>query len=237
MKRKQKKYTCISPAIGLLDFAVIGGFRFGPYAGYARRFENERWFDTGAGINIGAKNLDVQGGAHFRKRYDPFRQGEAAIKFGREFQSINSFDAYLNQLRISNYIVHDYVDLFHRIELFNGFYVSTDIGLSDRSSLDEYDRTSILNEVIDEVDPIVFEGYQAFITNIKLAYTPQQKYMREPNQKVILGSKYPTFFFNHKKGWNGVFSSDIDFDFIDFGVDQNIAAGHYREFTVHDRSR
>jgi hypothetical protein len=221
----KKSYTYISPLVGLLDFAVVGGFRFGPYAGYFRRFENQKWFDVGGGINIGVKNLDWQGGGHFRKRYDPFRQGEFAVKIGREFQSINNFDAYLNQLRISNYIVHDYADIFHRIELFNGFYVSADIGLSNRSSLSEYDRTSILNEVIDEVDPIIFDGYQAFITNIKLAYTPQQKYMREPNQKVILGSSYPTFFFNHKKGWNGILSSDIDFDFINFGIEQNLQLG------------
>jgi hypothetical protein len=221
----KKSYIYISPLLGLLDFAVVGGFRFGPYVGYFRRFENQRWFDINGGINIGVRNRDWQGGGSFRTRYDPFRQGEFAIKLGRQFQSINSFDAYLNQLRISNYIVHDYIDLFHRIELFNGFYVSTDIGLSDRSSLSEYDRTSILNEVIDEVDPIIFDGYQAFITNIKLAYTPQQKYMREPNQKVILGSNYPTFFFNHKKGWNGILSSDIDFDFINFGIEQNLQLG------------
>ena len=54
------------------------------------------------------------------------------------------------------------------------------------------------NEVIDEVEPIKFEGYQALITNLRLAYTPQQKYMREPFQKVVLGSKYPTDNLNLK---------------------------------------
>jgi hypothetical protein len=225
MNHTKKSHLYFSPLLGLLDFAIIGGFRFGPYVGYFRRYENQRWINMNGGVNVGVKNKDWQGNTSFRTRYDPFRQGEAAIKFGREFQSINTFDAYLNQLRISNYIRHDYVDLFHRIELFNGFYVTTDMGISNRSSLDDYDRTSIINEVIDEVDPIVFEGYQAFITNVKLAYVPGQKYMREPKQKVILGSKYPTFFFNHKKGWNGILSSDIDFDFINFGIDQNIQLG------------
>lgn len=221
----KKNYTYISPLIGLLDFAVIGGFRFGPYMGHFRRFENQRWIDMGGGVNIGVKNLDWQGGGFFRGKYDPFRQGEAGIRFGREFQSINSFDAYLNQLRISNYIRRDHVEVYHRIELFNGFYLTTDLKFSNRASVDEYDRTSIINEVVDEVDPIIFEGYQALISNIKLAYTPRQKYMREPDQKVVLGSLYPTVFFNHQKGWNGIFSSDIDFDFIDFGIKQNLQLG------------
>jgi hypothetical protein len=70
-----------------------------------------------------------------------------------------------------------------------------------------------------------FEDYQALISNVRLAYTPQQKFMREPNRKIVLGSKYPTIFFNHKKGWNGIVTSDIDFDYIDFGIEQNLLLG------------
>lgn len=222
---EKKSFVYLPPLIGLIDFSVIGGLRIGPNAHYFRRFESERMIWTGGALQMGFKNKDVQGNLNVRTRYDPFRSGDAAFKFGREFSSINSFDAYLNQLRISNYIMRDYFDFFHRIELFNGFYISTDFGYSDRQSVEDYDATSIINEVIDEVEPIKFQGYQAVITNLKLAYVPQQKYMREPNRKVVLGSKYPTFFFNHKKGWQGLFGSDIDFDYVDFGVEQTLLLG------------
>ena len=49
--------------------------------------------------------------------------------------------------------------------------------------------------------------------------------MREPNRKVVLGSKYPTLRFTHRKGWNEIFGSDINFDYIDFGVDHTIQFG------------
>jgi hypothetical protein len=49
--------------------------------------------------------------------------------------------------------------------------------------------------------------------------------MREPYQKVILGSNYPTFLVNHKKGWNKIGGSDIDFDYIDFGIDHSLLLG------------
>lgn len=222
---EKKSHIYISPLIGLVDFAVIGGWRVGPNVAYFRRFKNERIIWTGGALRMGLKNQDFQGNANFSTRYNPFRQGTVAFRFGREFQSINSFDAYLNQLRISNYIVQDHWDFFHRIELFNGFYVSTDVGFSNRRSVADYDATSIINEVIDEVDPIEFEGYQAVITNLRLSYTPQQKYMREPNQKVVLGSNYPTFLFNHRKGWQHILDSDIDFDYIDFGVDHTLLLG------------
>jgi hypothetical protein len=221
----KKSQISISPLIGLVDFAVIGGWRVGPNVGYFRRFANERIIWTGGALRMGIKNTDFQGNANFHTRYNPFRQGVVSVRFGRSFYSINAYDAYLNQLRISNYIVHDHLDLFHRIELFNGFYVSTDIGIADRRSVEGYDATSIINEVIDEVDPITFEPYQALITNLRLAYTPGQKYMREPYQKVVLGSKYPTFLVNHKKGWNKIAGSDIDFDYIDFGIDHSLLLG------------
>jgi hypothetical protein len=49
--------------------------------------------------------------------------------------------------------------------------------------------------------------------------------MSEPNQKVVLGSKFPTFSFTHKKGLNNILTSDIDFDYIDFSVEQNLILG------------
>lgn len=222
---QKKSHINFPPLIGLVDFAVIGGWRVGPNIGYFRRFENERIIWTGGALRMGLKNKDFQGNANFHTRYNAFRQGVVSFRFGREFHSINSFDAYLNQLRISNYIVQDHWDFFHRIELFNGFYISTDIGFSNRKSVEDYDATSIINEVIDEVEPIKFEGYQAVITNFRLSYTPGQKYMREPYQKVVLGSKYPTLVFNHKKGWETVLSSDIDFDYVDFGIDHRLLLG------------
>jgi hypothetical protein len=221
----KKNHIYISPVLGLLDFAVVGGFRFGPHVNYFKRYEDNRWISTGGSVNVGVKNVDAQGSAWFGMRYNPFSQGQFNVGFGREFQSINSFDAYLNQLKISNYIVRDHVDLYHRIELVNGFFVQADVSISDRRSLLDYQTRSILNEIIDEVDPIEFEGYQAFISNVRLSYTLKQKYMREPNQKVILGSKYPTIFFNHRKGWQSILGSDVNFDYIDFGLDHTLQLG------------
>lgn len=222
---EKRKWIHFPPLLGLIDFAVVGGWRIKPSMFYFKRFENERTIWTGGGVSVGIKNEDVQGYGHFHTRYDPFRQSEAAIRFGREFYSINPFDAYLNQLKISNYIVRDYLDLYHRTELFNGFYISTELKFSDRQSVEGYDATSIINEVIDEVEPIEFEGYQAFVSHLRVAYTPAQKYMREPHQKVVLGSKYPTLVFNHQKGWKGPLSSDVDFDYVDAGLEQSLLLG------------
>jgi hypothetical protein len=222
---RRKSYVNIAPLLGLVGFEVIAGFRLGPWASYFRSFENGRLLSTSGNLSVGLKNQDWQGGGSIWTRYNPFKLGDASMRIGRSFYSVNSFDAYLNQLRISNYILHEHIDFFHRIELFNGFYISTDLGFHNRKSLEDYDRTSIINEVIDETDPLVFEPYQALISNLRFAYTPAQRYMREPNRKVVLGSKYPTFIFNHRKGWDNLFTSDIDFDYLDIGLEQSLQIG------------
>jgi hypothetical protein len=224
-KEATKRHLYLSPLLGLINFEVAGGFRLGPYVSYFRKFNSGRMINTSAHLSLGLKNRDWNGSLSVWFRYDPYRLGDVSVRVGRSFYSVNSFDAYLNQLRISNYILHKHVDVFHRIELFNGFYLSTELGFHDRHSLANYDNTSILNRVIDETAPLAFENYQALISTLKLAYTPGQKFMTEPNQKVVLGSKYPTFSVSHRRGWKGLLTSDVHFDYLEAAMEQNLQLG------------
>lgn len=72
---------------------------------------------------------------------------------------------------------------------------------------------------------MIFQDYNALISNIKISYTPMQRYMTEPNQKVVLGSKYPTFSLTHKKGWDAKYISDIDFDYLELSMEQDLQLG------------
>jgi hypothetical protein len=220
-----KRNLYISSLLSTVGFEVVGGWRLGPNVRYFRQFENGQVLFNGVSFNLGLKNKDWQGGYNLWFRYNPYHLGDASIRIGRAFYSINSFDAYLNQLKISNYIVHDYVNTFHRRELFNGFYVSTELNFSNRQPLSGYDATSILNEVLDEEDALEFEGYQTLISHLQLSYTPKQKFMSEPNRKVVLGSNYPTFNMVHRKGWSNVMTSDINFDYVEFSIEQNLLLG------------
>jgi hypothetical protein len=223
--QRNKSFVDLPPILGLLGLEVVGGLRLGPYVTYGRKFNNERWINTTAQASVGLKNMDWQGGWRFRSLYNPYRLGWFGIDIGRQFQMINGFDAYLNQLKISNYIVHDHIDVFHRRELFNGFYLRTDLNLSDRRSIADYDPTWAINEIIKVDSAVKFSNYQAFISHVGLYYTPFQKFMREPNRKVVLGSAYPTLMFNHRKGWNKIAGSDVNFDYIDFTIDHRIQVG------------
>lgn len=51
--------------------------------------------------------------------------------------------------------------------------------------------------------------------------------MTELNRKLVLGSKFPTFKFTHRKGWKGVFGSDVDFDLEEFSIAQDLILGFF----------
>lgn len=221
----QKRHFYIGSLTSFIDFEVVGGFRLGPYLSNFKRWENGQMMRTSGQITVGLKNNDVQGEIDQWWRYNPHRLGDIAIGGGRTFSSINPYDAYINQLRASNYILHNSVYLGHRIELFNGFYLGTDFSFSDRKSVDDLDSSSFLEELVGTGEILAFEDYQAFISEINLSYTPAQKFMTEPNRKVVLGSPYPTFSLIHKRGWNKAFSSDINFDYVEASMEQDVILG------------
>ncbi len=224
----EKKSIYFGAIPNILNFSVVGGLRVGvPYTSVFKRWPNNKWLQTFGNLNIGLKNKDLQGSLYTQFRYNPRRLGDVYITGGREFEAINDFDAYLNQIRNSNYFLRDYLGVGHRIELFNGFYLRTNFSMNDRQSTAGYITESFINRVIDDEDPIEFEPYQAFISTVRISYTPQQKYMSEPNRKIVLGSKWPTFSLTHQKGWNGLFSSDIDFDFLNLRMEQDILFGYF----------
>ncbi|MGC4104677.1 DUF5686 and carboxypeptidase regulatory-like domain-containing protein [Ferruginibacter sp.] len=63
-----------------------------------------------------------------------------------------------------------------------------------------------------------FTPHQAFILSFDISIKPGQKYIQFPNNKVPVGSKYPTFSFNYTKGIENVFGSDVNFDKWKFTV-------------------
>ncbi len=222
--RKQKQHS-YSPILGSVGFEVIGGFRLGPSFYYFKKWKNEKYIWTNSSFSWGLKNGDLQGAANVYFLYDPMKVASIRMRTGRSFYSINPNDAYLNQLKRSNYILNDRFSLSHRIELLNGLYLSTGFEFADRQAVDLLSSATILNDYFADEAPLQFANYQSLISHLELSYTPKQRYMTEPTRKVILGSKYPTFSIAHKKGWKGVLSSDVDFDLLEFAIQQKFTIG------------
>lgn len=223
---EKKSHLYLGSLASLINFSVVGGWRLGPYASYNRRYESGKMINLSGSLNYGALNNDLQGNFSAWHRYNAFSLGEISVSGGRSFESINAFDAYLNQLRPSNYILLDAGRVRHSIELTNGLFLWNELEYSSRKPITGYNTSSFLNDIVEDDDePLQFEGYEALITTTALIYTPGLKYMREPDRKIRLGSKWPTFKLTHRKGWKGPFSSDIDFDYLEASIAQELRLG------------
>jgi len=223
---ERKEQLWFNPLTALWNFEVVGGFRVGAFGSYSRKFKDERFYRNFNQLHVGLKNKDLLGSTSHRFRYDPFHSGDIFFYYGKGFEPINEFDAYLNQLRASNYFLNDEIAFEHVREIVNGLFINTGISWNDRQTINGLETASFLNELFEEEEPVlVFEPYTAAITTIQFSYTPAQQYMREPNRKVNLGSKFPTFHLKHVKGWNNFLSSDIDFDYVEFEVEQDLILG------------
>ena len=226
-RKDRSRYLFMSSLLALVNYQVVGGFRFGPYVSYFKRWKSGKYVNTYSQLNLGVKNSDLQGNTGIRVRYNPHKFADIWFSVGRGFSSINYFDAYLNQLSVSNYILTNEAYLGHSFEVVNGLYIRTNLAFQGRKSLEEYDSRTIINDVIGESKPLEFEDYETFSTHTTITYTPKQQYMTEPTRKINLGSRYPTFSLYHQKGWNGILSSDVNFDYLEFSVSQKITLGIY----------
>ncbi len=235
---EKKSHLFIGPMPSMINFSSVGGFRVAtPFISYRRRFEDGRMWRTFANFSVGIKNKDYTGQLFNWVRYNPHKLADASIRFGRNFSAIFDDDAIINQLSSSNYIQHDFLELEHRIELSNGLYLRTGVEFSDRRSIEDLDRSTFLDNwianitnsrgevLVSTLGPLEFDNYKATISTIRLSYTPGQKFMTEPNRKIILGSKWPTFSVTHIKGWNGLADSDVDFDYLEAEIEQDIILG------------
>jgi len=224
---EKKTNIYLPPIFGLVEFEVIGGWRIAPFINYYKRWESGKAIRTWGNVSVGLSNGDLQGNWNTSLRYDPYNQGDIRVSFGRSFYSINSFDAFLNQLRASNFILNDRLFVNHSKELFNGFYITNSLDISNRKSVQDFRTSTFINRtgIAEDSEVLAFEDYLSFITETRISYTPQQRYITEPNRKIVIGSKYPTFHLTHRKGWNNLLSSDTDFDYLSFSIDQDIVFG------------
>lgn len=204
----------------------VSGFRLGPYIAYSRRFENGMFFANSINFQTAIQQKDTNYFYDAYWQYAPKRQGELRFGFSRGFELINPTYAILNLINPANSFLNHGIRARHSIELINGLYVSTELALNNRQSLYDYDFPRFLEFLQDEENPVYdFQTYQATIGTLRMSYTPKQRYMTEPNRKVVLGSAFPTFSVMYRKGIEGLFSSDINFDYLEFGVEQDLTLG------------
>ena len=208
----------------------LGGSRIGYSFYLSKIYKNKKNISLTSRVNYGFRNKDIQGAIGFGKLYNPFNRGYYNINVGKEFGQIFEGDAWINQLKRSNIFLKEGIEFGHRIELLNGLVLVNRLEFTARRSVanyktnNKYDSSWIGSSLTNNV-AVQFDPYNAFYNTIGLEYTPRQKYIREPKEKLILGSNWPTFSVSWRKGIPNILGSKIDFNYLEFGVQQKLKLG------------
>ncbi len=246
-KRSEQRYWTFKPLIFAYTPVYIAGPRINYWVSYNKIYKNKKTLDVFTRANYGLYNQDLKGTVSVGRLYNPFNRGYFSASIGSDFGIINSNDAWIAIFKRSNFYAQEGGTLFHSIELINGLYLGNDLEFTNRHSIANYkfDKAADSSSFYGLNQAVAFDYYLALYAGITLSYTPFQKYIREPNQKLILGSNWPTFSARYRKGINAL-GSTINFDYLEFAADQEFKVGlagisRYRvvsgEFLSHEDLR
>lgn len=227
--RHKKTQWYLSSLVDLVEPVSIGGMRIGPSFDYFKKFEKQQWVDASTYTTLGFNNWDLRGRFRLYHFYHPKTFAMYQLFGSHEVAQINSFNAVIEQGKRSNWYMNDAWGIWHRISPFNGFFITKSFRFERRSSIEDLKFNTSLDEYWSNDQPISFDPYNAVRTTLQLSYIPFQKYIMEPHRKVVLGSRWPTFSVYWEKGWNGLFGSVVDFDYVSFSVDHEIQIGTWGE--------
>lgn len=226
---EKERHWSFPPLPALYQPFQFGGTRILASAYYSKRFPSRKGIWITPNISYGIRNRDVNGSLTVRHLYNPFNRGILKVSAGREFAAIFAGDAWINQIKRSNVYLDNALGVGHELELVNGLFLYTDFDISFRRSVSGYKTNaqvdSIFGDVLDNNQAVDFEAYNASYGKLRLAYTPRQKYIREPREKIILGSAWPTFYVSLRKGIPNLFQSKVNFDYLEFGIEHELKLG------------
>jgi hypothetical protein len=235
--RSKERTWVIPPLISLYEPFQFGGGRIHPSFYYFKRYPNKKDITLYADLSYGIRNQDINGVIRLRRMYNPFNRGYYQVSLNRDFYHFYEGDAWINQIQRSSYFLNNFMGAEHELEIVNGLYLFTEADYALRRSVVGYKTNSRVDSLLPDilrpknpsVDPtqaVAFDPFNALYTRVKLKFTPGQRYIREPLEKVILGSKWPTIFATWRKGIpSPMVNSKVDFDYLEFGLEQQIKIG------------
>ncbi|HEU0111900.1 MAG TPA: DUF5686 and carboxypeptidase regulatory-like domain-containing protein [Flavisolibacter sp.] len=227
--RKKERIWVIPPAISLYQPFQFGGGRLQVSFQHFKRYVSRKDLSVFSEVSYGFRNKDVNGSFRVSRMYNPFNRGYYIFDLHRGFDRIYQGDAWINQIKRSSYFLNNFFAIGHGLEVANGLHVYTEGDIALRRSVKGYKTNdkldSLLKDILDNNQPVYFDPYNAIYGSVTVKYTPRQRYIREPREKIILGSKWPTAFITIRRGFPGVLTSVADFTYMEFGLEQKINVG------------
>lgn len=226
----------------LFDFSTSNGVSYTQKLKYTKTTEKDRLYVFEPRIGYNFKYKEFYWGFKGEINYLPRKMTRLFLDLGNgnKIQTdriINALDKLpfmvfdTSMLNLKNFR-NTYAKIGHKIEVSNGFSVSTNLAIQSYQETSKSDLTIIYphSKYAERAKEIARHTYRSFVPEIELIYTPHQYYYYNGERKVYLYSRYPTFTLNFAKAIKGVFGSITEYNRIEFDVYQGVSIGPMHKF-------
>lgn len=226
--REKKRRIYINSLLESAQFFSVGGYRHSLGGSYSKEFQRGYVLGVNGNLNYGFSNQDLRGEGQVSYTYLPKHFGRAYIGYGNVFSMINSYESFTAVFSRGNYVNKVHYSVGHEYELVNGLYADVELRRVEYRSLANFNIEAWTDSIFGSDNlPADFDPYEESQINIKLTFTPFQKYNTEPYKKVIIGSKWPQFTLRYNKSIPGIMGSDLNFDKLEIGMKDAFRFGNF----------
>ncbi len=216
----------INPLIAQIRPFGVGGYRHALGGYITKEWKNYTKLFLAGELDYGFRNNDPRGNIKISYTYKPKKFGMAHVKFGNVYSLINNNATLIAVLSRGNFVNKRYYGFGNEMEISNGFFLEINAEYSDYKSLDGLALAQWSQELFGPINtPESFDEFSQAKIEVILRFIPGQKYYTEPNRKINLGSKWPTFTLQYNKAIPGIFGSTIDYDFVELRTNHQFKPG------------
>ena len=230
-KNRYKGYSFyIWPVVSQFNFLGIGGYRHNLGFNYSQNINEKYKIATRNNLDYGLANKDFKGSTNISIITNDKKYKQFSLELGDQYKAINRYPSIVTAFSRSNYVRSQNIETGYRTEILNGIYGEVKFQYTNQIPIDNLDLNSdLFTESIDsilELSPVKFDSYRKSETRIQLTWLPFQKFYYKKNKKIVVGTKYPTVNFTYRKGIPELFKSEINFDYLELGINDEFTIPH-----------
>ncbi|MFP4025672.1 MAG: DUF5686 and carboxypeptidase regulatory-like domain-containing protein [Thiohalospira sp.] len=226
-----------------IDYNTVDGLKYGMYFSYQHRSDDGKYFRISHNVDYAFARERMTSDISALYRYNGIKRGYLFLSGGRttsDFHSNSGISKNLNLVTTlflkENYLKiyqKDYVRVGHQTDIINGLEFYAGFEYAHRHELinhtDFYLTNPFNNEFTSNIPPVDnfnadwIISHSASLLNLRVKYTPRYFYRIDDGVKWYVRSKYPTFTLQYNKGIKNLLESDVDFDRLEFSVNQGLS--------------
>ena len=234
--RYHKRYYILDPLLQSVFYNTVEGFAIKYGVTYRKQYENNKYLFLRPQARYGFANKRFTASLSSYYYYDPTKRAGIGLNFGSEIADLNNYgtmsllsntlNTLLFERNYPKFYKRDFITISTQREIATGLQASISIDYSNNHALtnstlykfkDYKEREFTSNNPLKPNDDSpFFADYKSTSFTASLTYTIGQTYITRPDAKIYTEAKYPRLSLDYKKGINGVFGGQSDYDLITF---------------------